>query len=295
MCRFKIRSNKLLIMVLCMTALAISCTQYENSPAGTMSENSTTEKPDEMTPLGLEGLATFDETIPDSHSHSYYVYLETVEALTIESDLVFIGRITDYIESHIKVTSPEYLFGQIDIFDAIVFTVDEIVAGEVAQGDENQGKPKINLLNLALITDSQGTPTARVQESPIETLIPGIKQRNLPDGPSYLVFAERLNDPQSRLYGESNYGLITDASVVRVFEGGKLGVGAGSPLNVAVTSETDTNDASEPVNVLNLEDIRAATARAIEPTGSENSENNNPSADDQLNQSVPSTVQPKTG
>ena len=87
----------------------------------------------------------------------------------------------------------------------------------------------------------------------------------------------------------------TDASIVRVFEGGKLGVGAGSPLNVAVTSEIDISNESEPVNVLNLEDIRAATARALEPTGSENSENKNPPADDQLNQNVPSSTQPQTG
>ena len=47
--------------------------------------------------IGTEGLATYDESIPDGGYHADYTYHEDLKSLSLASDIIFTGRITDYI------------------------------------------------------------------------------------------------------------------------------------------------------------------------------------------------------
>ena len=222
---------------------------------------------------GTQGLATYDESIPDAGYHAYYIYHQDVDALSASSDLVFIGRITDYKESVLTVAFTDMastpLGVQSDIHDGVVFTVEELIAGELPSNTK-----EVTMLTHALIVDAAGDPMVRISASPIEVLRSGIEQRNLSDGPRYLVFAIQ-NDPTGPYYGPNIFSFNTPGSVVRVLNDGILSVGVDMPLNSAKTTEDET---AEPVNALTLADIRSAVNVTHENNQSPNTQpqNNEP-------------------
>ena len=216
--------------------------------------------------IGTEGLATYDESIPDGGYEAYYIYHQNVKSLSRASDIIFIGRITNYIESALKVPQLETasIGLQTNVYDGIVFTVDELLAGELPLNTR-----EITVLTFALITDAQGSPMVKISDSPIEVVRSGIEQRNLPDGPTYLVFAVQEEDQSSPFYRSDFYYFNTPGSVVQVMDNGLLGVGVDKPLNT--TGATDI-ESSEPVNSLLMADIRSAvnvTQESGDPPGAE--------------------------
>ncbi len=218
-------------------------------------ENNETENTEELTEsiaVGTSGLATYDESIPDGGYDAYYIYHQNLESLSQASDIIFIGRITNYLESALSVPQPETssIGLQIDVYDGIVFTVDEVIVGELPANTQ-----EITILTFAMITDEQGAPMVRISDSPVEVIRSGIEQRNLPDGPTYLVYALQEDDQSSPFYRSEFYYFNTPGSVVQVMDDGLLGVGVDKPLNSARATDGET---SEPVNSLLLADVRGA-------------------------------------
>ena len=84
--------------------------------------------------LGTDGLATYDENIPDGDYNAFYIYHQDLDSLARASDIVFAGRITEYIESALAVprTDTTNVGLQIDVYDGIVFAVDEVLSGELS-------------------------------------------------------------------------------------------------------------------------------------------------------------------
>ena len=202
--------------------------------------------------VGTQGLATYDESIPDGGYDAYYIYHQDLESLSGASDIIFTGRITDYIESALAVPlSDTASIGlQIDIFDGIVFTVDELLAGELPADTS-----EITILTFAMVTDADGDPMVRISDSPIEVVRSGIEQRNLPDGPTYLVYALQEDNQSSPFYRSDFYYFNTPGSIVEVLDDGFLGIGVDKPLSSVRVTEGDT---SGPVNSLLLADVRGA-------------------------------------
>ena len=156
----------------------------------------------------------------------------------------------------------------------------------VKGASKTDAKPKINLLNRALIENSAGTPTLRILDSTLEILMPGIAKRNLPDGPSYLVFATSSYDPADSTYSVKDYDLMTDAGIVRVLDDGALGGGLGSPMDSAIVSEASD---FVPVNVFSLADIRAVVqTNELEADKSSDQRQNN--VEKNLNQDTPTST-----
>ena len=202
--------------------------------------------------IGTDGLATYDESIPDGGYSAFYIYHENLKSLSLASDIIFTGRITNYIESILTVPDPDTasIGLQIDVYDGIVFTVDEVIAGEIPANTQ-----EITMLTFAMITDGQGAPMVRISDSPVEVVRSGIEQRNLPDGPVYLVFALREDDPSSPFYRHDFYYFNTPGSVVKVMDNGLLGVGVDKPLSSARVTD---GEISEDINSLVMADVRGA-------------------------------------
>ena len=206
----------------------------------------------EPEPLGTDGLVTYDEGIPDGSHHAYYIYHDNIKSLSDASAIVFTGRVTDYIESVVTVTHPETLSigGLVNVYDGIVFTIDELLAGELPVDTR-----EVTIFTYALVKDSEGTPMVRISNSPIEIIRAGIERRNLEIGPTYLVFAFQEDDKFSPFYKPNHYSFNTPGSVVEVLADGNLGIGAERPLSSAKTTELED---TEPVNVFTLTDVRAS-------------------------------------
>ena len=208
----------------------------------------------ESEPIGTDGLVTYDESIPDGSHHAYYIYYDDIKSMSSDSDIVFAGRVTNYIESILTYLAPETesIGGLVDVYDGIVFTVDELLYGELPEDTR-----EVIVLTLAVVTDKEGTPMVRISESPVEVIKEGIEQRNLKGGPTYLVFALREGDPSRPYYNAdpNYYAFNTPGSVVEVLGDGNLGIGAERPLSSAKTTELED---TERVNVFTLADVRAS-------------------------------------
>ena len=252
--------------------LAISCSSSESAELHhnlvadnqvlEISGTSQIERADDLVAIGTGGLDTYDESIPDGDYNPYYIYHENLETLSTSSDVVFVGRVINYIQAILSVpqleTSPIGL--QTNVYDGIVFSVDELLAGNLPANTTD-----ITVLTFALVQDAQGSPILRISDSPIELVRPGIEQRNLLNGPEYLVFAVQEEDRSSPFYRPNFYYFNTPGSIVEVLDGGFLGVGVDKPLSSPRITE-DRN--SQPVNSLLMTDVRDAVAVVSENKGS---------------------------
>ena len=206
------------VMVLAAGALVVSCSSAEPVAAGT------------------DGLAAYDKTIPESKIHvDYYVTHWDLDSLTLASDIVFTGRVTGYVEAALPIHRAAS--GHTDVHDGVVFTVDDLIAGELPAGMK-----QVTILTFALILDEHGDPLVRISESPIEIVRDGIEQRNLPDGPLYLVYAlqpdpDDIPDDIYYYYKPDFYHFNTPGAVVRIMDDGSLGTGAEPPLYGAIASD----------------------------------------------------------
>lgn len=213
----------------------------------------------ELVALGTKGLATYDESIPDGGYHAFYIYHQDLESLSLTSDIIFTGKITKYIQSALAISRSESIGGVLDVYDGIVFTVDELISGQIATGTQ-----EITVLVFALLTTADGTPIVRISDSPVEVVRSGIEQRNIPGGPRYLVFASQEDDPSSPFYRSDFYYFNTPGSIVQVNDDGTLGVGVAKPLN---TTGATVGENSELINALRLRDVRGSVQVTQENNG----------------------------
>ena len=217
------------VMVLAAGALVVSCSSAEPVAAGT------------------DGLAAYDKTIPESKTHGDYYVRHDLDSLTLASDIVFTGRVTGYVEAVLTIYREESR--NFYIYDGVVFTVDELLAGELPAETK-----QVTISTRALILDEHGDPLVRISYSPIEIVRDGIRQRNLPDGPLYLVYA-LIPEPDSKYYKPDLYYFNTSGAVVRIMDDGSLGTGEDRPFHGAIDSDGNWAMINHG---LTLDDARAA-------------------------------------
>lgn len=182
--------------------------------------------PAEVEPLGTEGLVAYDESIPMTAFASYEWLHDDLGSLAESSDLVFVGRVTDYVERVVVVPqSVEDPWGFPQVYDGVVFTVDELIRGTLP----NDGS-QVTIGTFAYSLNRDGSPRHRISDRPIGIVRTGIEQRNLPDGPRYLVYASRAH-PDSVRHKPDLFFFNTAGGVVEIFADDSLGIGEDRPFH----------------------------------------------------------------
>lgn len=173
------------------------------------------------------GLAVLDETIPPEDIHGgYWPTYGDLRSISCASDVTFVGRITGYIEGLVIVPpdaeDPDPA-GVSDVFDGVVFTVDDLLVGDVGDAVE------VTVAFRAFTVNSDGSSRSRVTGAPLGVIRPGIEQRDDPDGPRYLVYA-LASEEDSGLHLVGVLWFNTSGGVTEVLEDGSLATGADKPF-----------------------------------------------------------------
>ena len=173
------------------------------------------------------GLAVLDESIPAVDIHGdYWPEYDDLRSITCASDIAFIGRITGYRERLLTVPpdpdDPDP--SQLDVLDGLVFTVDELLVGDL-----DEGTGKVTVAFLALTVNEDGSPHSRIVGAPFGVIRPGIVQRDDPDRSRYLVYAVAA-EARSPLHGQGVFYFKTNGGVAPVLADGSLGKGADRPF-----------------------------------------------------------------
>ena len=154
-------------------------------PSPTTVQPPTTRIDDSESPRA--GLAILDESIPAEDTHGdYWPKYDDLRSITCASDVTFVGPISGYTERLLTISpgsedpDPARIS---DVLDGLVFTVDELLLGDVGGSDQ------LTVAFLALRMKEDGSPHSRVVGAPFGVIRPGIEQIDDPDGPLYLVYA----------------------------------------------------------------------------------------------------------
>ncbi len=178
-------------------------------------------------PIGTDGLVAYDESILMTAVATYELLHDDLGSLAESSDLVFVGRVTDYVERVVTVPqSAEDPWGFPQVWDGVVFTVDELLAGTLPDGET-----KVMIGTWAYSLNRDGSPRYRKSLRPIGIVRSGIEQRNLPDGPRYLVYASLEPNPDSDLYRPDLFFFNTAGGVVEILDDDGLGIGEDFPFH----------------------------------------------------------------
>ncbi len=187
-----------------------------------------------------------------------YQEVDTLEAMTNLSDLVFVGKIIGYKdrlrESPTMYPHPDPGVGsprmsyplRVDIYDGIIFEIEEVIVGKLLP-EQNHA----TLIIQSLILNRRSYFTYRVLEPSWEVIESGVAALLRPEGQRYLVYAtdSRRSDPPYFFPG--HYVFATQGGVAPLLEDGRIGTAASGPL-------------ADPDHGLTLEDVRAAVAEVTE-------------------------------
>ena len=244
---------------------------YDESIPSTASNASSSEAPSELpndaTPQSeatsdavvTSPLTAYDESIPLTSIEAYWYMKDSLEELSGTSALAFVGRVTGYLERIKVVPDLEEVPAEdrgADVFDGVVFTVDELLLGSLPPGETT-----VTVAVRTLILNLDGTPRFRTSMSPIETVEPGIAARNSPEQPSYIVYVTEDLETYSPFYNSGYYHFNTPGGVAPMLDGGRIGVAADRPLARPVVIENGVY--TEIDHGLTIDDARGA-ARTTE-------------------------------
>lgn len=213
----------LLMAVVCVSCGSSVITEPANEPP-TLDAQQTGES---TASESVAGFAAYDESIPEtSMSASYWVTHDDLNSLSRSSDIAFVGRITDYTEAVLVVHDDptEEPNPMATVYDGVVFTVDELLVGELP-ADETQ----VTIATRVLLRNKDGTPRFRVSASPIEIVRPGIFARNEPDRQRYIVYA-LAGHKGTPFYAAGVYFFNTPGGVAPILANDRIGLGADHPL-----------------------------------------------------------------
>ena len=206
-----------------------------------------------------EPLAAFDELIPLTASDSFWYLKDDLESLSDTSAVGFVGRITGYVE-RIKTIpyskdTPAEDRGY-DVYDGVMFTVDELLTGEIKSGN---GTVTVALRTLVLNPDA--TPRSRIWEDPMELIRSGIEGRYSQDRPSFLVYVTEDTEAHSPFYNSGYYFFNTPGGVAPMLDGDRIGYALDRPLARPVVAEDGVYRQID--HGLTLDDARAV-GRVVE-------------------------------
>ena len=175
------------------------------------------------------GLAVLDETIPAEDLHGdYWPKHDDLRSISCASDVAFVGRITGYTEGLLTVPAdvedpdPARVG---DVFDGLVFTVDDLLLGDLDDPGE------VTVVYRALSVNPDGSFRSRVTGAPFGIIQRGIEQRGNLDGtaPRYLVYA-LASEADSPFHLPGVFYFNTNGGVTQIRDDGSLAVGADRPF-----------------------------------------------------------------
>lgn len=201
-------------------------------------ELSAHDKPQDWLPVhvppGREPMA-YDESIPETVVHAYWYVKDDLEELSRTSALAFTGRVTGYVERIKILPSPAEAPAEdrgFDVYDGIVFSVDELLLGDLAPDEDT-----VTVAVRRLFLNADGSPRYRLSPSPIETVETGIAARGSSGGPTYIVYVTEDRETYSPFYESGYYHFNTPGGVAPMLDDEKIGVAAGRPLARPVVAE----------------------------------------------------------
>ena len=174
----------------------------------------------------MAGFTAYDESIPETSMHPYWVAHDDLSSLSRSSDIAFVGRITDYTEAVLVVHDDpaEEPDPTATVYDGVVFTVDELLVGELPVGET-----QVTIATRVLLRNTDGTPRFRVSATPIEIVRPGIFARHETDRQRYIVYA-LAGHKGTPFYANGIYFFNTPGGVAPVLVNDRIGIGADRPL-----------------------------------------------------------------
>ena len=215
-------SSSRLMICLLVVAIWVSC----GSSGMAEPSNEAATRDAQQADGSMAGFAAYDESIPETSTHPYWVAHDDLNSLTRSSDIAFVGRITDYSEAVFVVHDDpaEEPDPTVDVYDGVVFTVDELLVGKLPAGET-----QVTIATRVLLRNTDGTPRFQVSATPIEIVRPGIFARNEPDRQRYIVYA--LADRKGSLsHAAGVYFFNTPGGVAPVLANDRIGLGADHPL-----------------------------------------------------------------
>lgn len=250
--------------------VAVVCVACGSSDLAELSKEAP-ELSAQRTDESMAGFAAYDESIPETSMYISWVLHDDLKSLSHSSDIAFVGRITGYTEEVLVVHDDptEEPDPTVTVYDGVVFTVDEILVGELPAGET-----QATIATPVLLQNTDGTNRFRVSVSPIEIIRPGIFARNEPDRQRYIVYALAGHKGTS-FYAAGVYFFNTPGSVAPILANDRIGRGAAWPLAgaleetvnedaIATDGERTSTPAVEPGpgladSGLELDDARTAT------------------------------------
>ncbi len=183
----------------------------------------------------MAGFAVYDESIPETSLHPFWVAHDDLNSLSRSSDIAFVGRVTGYTEAVLVVHDDpaEEPDPTATVYDGVVFTVDELLVGKLPANET-----QVTIATPVLMRNNDGTNRFRVSASPIETVRPGIFARNGTDRQRYIVYA-LAGRKGSLSYAAGVYFFNTPGGVAPVLANDRIGRGADRPLAGTLDEEND--------------------------------------------------------
>ncbi len=167
----------------------------------------------------FEGLAVYDESIPETAFEQFYVAHEDFRAMSRSSELIVVGSLAGYDQNVLTQEADEEDPEQLKtVFDGYVFVVDEVIKGDIAVGDE------VRIATTSLMLNSDDSPRYRIPETEVAALFEeGMVRRVGKDHADYVLYAVNFE-------GEDLYRLNTPGGAAQVFDDGRIGQGALWPM-----------------------------------------------------------------
>ncbi|MCY4175279.1 MAG: hypothetical protein OXD37_02940 [Acidimicrobiaceae bacterium] len=179
---------------------------------------------DRLEKYDFASLAVFDESIPVSGSVVFEMPYDSIEDISVDSPVIFLGQVVGYKE-RLLLDNLEWIdWDAYDVYDGIIMQSTEVLVGKMPEPDN-----KITLAVRALTENGDGTPHSRHINREIDIFGDGLQSMRSANAPEYLVYAgpSRPGTPE---HEAGLWWISTAGGAVRVFEDGLLGEGKDRPF-----------------------------------------------------------------
>lgn len=178
----------------------------------------------------FEGLAVYDESIPETAFEQFYVAYDNFGEMSRSSELIVVGTLAGYEQNVLTQGPDEEDPEQVKtVFDGYVFVVDEVIKGDVGIGDE------LRVATTSLMLNPDDSPRFRIPEAEVAALFEDGMTRRVGKGQlNYVLYVVNFE-------GEDLYRLNTPGGAAQVFDDGRIGQGALGPMARSVKDGLDNH------------------------------------------------------
>jgi len=203
-----------------------------------------------------------------------------INGITENSDLVFVGRVVDFIaDLEVKdVTAANSVADQPDsevqhVYSGIVFEADEVLLGEMPQADS-----RITLGSSSLQSTHDGKSRLLYLGQEVEVFSDGIARIGFGGSPQYLVYAIS-SEANSRAHELDLFWMNTRSGAVCVNANGTLSLGQAEPFNAVWAPDRSSEYAWHfPYSLQDARDAAELVKSGIENTTEQSTDYYDPDA-----------------